>query len=263
MRYDREGDAMKTDDLGSMVDFLNGELKVSDFSDDSHNGLQVQNAGRIRRVCCGVDASLDFFEQAAARGANLLVCHHGLSWGDSLKRITDLNYRRLKFLIERDMALYACHLPLDAHPELGNNARICQALGLAERRPFGLYRGIQIGFRGTLPRAVSFRTFRRRAAALFQNEIRALDFGRSAVRTVAVVSGGAAAEIEEAGRLGVDVYVTGESTLAAYHLAREYGINAVFAGHYATEVFGVQALAALLAQRFSVPAEFLRLPTPY
>jgi dinuclear metal center YbgI/SA1388 family protein len=250
--------------LDRITAFLDRELRVQDFaSDSSHNGLQVQSSGRVTRVCCGVDASLEFFREARRRGADLLVCHHGLSWGDSLKRITDLNYRRIRFLIENDMALYACHLPLDAHPRLGNNARICEALGLRQRRPFGLYRGVRIGFAGRLVRPLPYEQFKKRVARLTGGTLRTMDFGKRTVRTVAVVSGGGSEELGEAGRTGVDVFLSGEPTLAAYHQAQDFGINAVFAGHYATEVFGVGALSEIIQRRFRVPAEFVDLRVPY
>lgn len=249
--------------LSRIVDVLDRELKAQDFQDHSHNGLQVENSGRIRRVCAGVDASLAFFEKAAEKKADLLVCHHGLSWGDSLKRITDLNYRRLKFLMEHDMALYACHLPLDAHPRLGNNALICKALGLRGVKPFGCYHGMTIGFKGALPAALPYRRFKEMVREVFGNIVATMDFGKQTVRTVAVVSGGAADEIAEAGAAGIDVYVSGEPKLTAWHLAQEYGINAVFAGHYATEVFGVKAIAELLSRRMAVKAEFIDMAVPF
>ena len=243
--------------LKKIVALLDRELAIRAFADDSHNGLQVENAGKITRVCCGVDASLEFFAAAVKRKADLVVCHHGLSWGGSLARITGLNYRRLKLLLDNGVALYACHLPLDAHPRYGNNAQICQAFGLRQLKPFGLYRGIPIGFSGSLPKAVSYTVFKERVRRVFGNTVGSMDFGRRAVRTIAVVSGGAAAEIEEAGQKGLDVFISGEPSLMAYHLAQEYGINAIFAGHYATEVFGVKALARLLASRFRLQTEFL------
>ncbi|MBN1652872.1 MAG: Nif3-like dinuclear metal center hexameric protein [Deltaproteobacteria bacterium] len=125
--------------LKQITDFLDKQLAISDYQDSSHNGLQVENRREIKQVCCGVDASMEFFQAARAAGANLLICHHGLSWDVSLKRITGLNYERVSYLIGNDMALYACHLPLDAHPRLGNNAQICKALGLVELKPFGVY----------------------------------------------------------------------------------------------------------------------------
>ncbi|HUU46025.1 MAG TPA: Nif3-like dinuclear metal center hexameric protein [Acidobacteriota bacterium] len=128
--------------LQKIVSFLDRQLNIAAFQDDSNNGLRAQNSGKVQRACVGVDASMAFFERAAERKADLMICHHGLSWGDSLKRITGLNYRRMKFLLDRDMALYACHLPLDAHPRLGNNAQICKALGLTGLKPFGFSHGV-------------------------------------------------------------------------------------------------------------------------
>ena len=243
--------------LKTIVSFLDRELNIKAFADDSHNGLQVENSGKIIRVVTGVDASLAFFEEAAQRKAQMVICHHGLSWGDSLKRISRLNYRRLKFLLDHDLALYACHLPLDAHPRLGNNAQIARALGLRRLKPFGLYHGIPIGFSGSLSKAMPYTTFKAHVHRVFGNTVGTMDFGKRRVRTVAIVSGGAAEMIDEAGQKGIDVYLSGEPQLMAYHLAREYGINAIFAGHYATEVFGVQALARLLSSRFGLKTEFI------
>ncbi len=249
--------------LHDITSFLDRELNVAAFTDASHNGLQVENSGRIRRVCVGVDASLEFFEKAATAGADLLICHHGLSWGDSLRRITELNYRRVKFLLDHDLALYACHLPLDAHPTLGNNARICKAFGLRTVKPFGVYNGMTIGFRGSLPKAMSYDRFKQRAHTLFGNMVGSVDAGKTTVRTVGVISGGAADEIAQAGAQGLDVYVSGEPKLMAWHLAREYGINAIFAGHYATETFGVKAVAAMLSQRMDVQTRFIDMAIPF
>ncbi len=248
--------------LNKVTSFLDRQLRVADFPDLSHNGLQVQNSGKLRRICLGVDASLAFFEQAAKRKADLVICHHGLSWGDSLKRITGLNYRRLRFLLEHDMALYACHLPLDAHPHLGNNAQICQALGLRGLKPFGLYHGLRLGFEGQLPKTISYLDFKKLSKKIFGNMLATLDFGKARVRRVAVISGGAGDVIAEAGQQGLDVYVSGEPQLTAWHLAQEYEINAVFAGHYATEVFGLKALAKRLASEFRLSAEFIDLQIP-
>jgi len=247
----------------TIADFLDRELDTGAFDDLSHNGLQVANSGRVGTVCSGVDASMEFFEAARRRGAGLIICHHGLSWGDSLKRITDLNYRRLAFLIQNDMALYASHLPLDAHPRHGNNALICRAMGLRELKPFGLYQGRKIGFEGRLPRPLSYEAFKKRAARQLGRDVQSMDFGKKTVRRVAVVSGGAAGEIEEAGCKGVDVFLSGEPALPAYRLAQEYGIHAIFGGHYATEVFGVRALADVVRRRFGVKAEFIDLRVPY
>jgi dinuclear metal center YbgI/SA1388 family protein len=250
--------------LSKIVRFLDKELRIADFTDPSHNGLQVENSGKVTRVCCGVDASMEFFEETARRGADLVVCHHGLSWGDSLKRITDLNYKRLSFLIRHDMALYACHLPLDAHPRLGNNAQLCKVLGLRKVKPFGLYAGKMIGVAGELPRAMPYGEFKKLVGRTVANgNMQTMDFGKKTVSTVGIVSGGAADEIVEAGQAGLDVYLTGEPKLFAWHFAQEYLINAIFAGHYATERFGVIAVGQELTRRFGLRVEFIDLQVPF
>ncbi len=251
--------------LTDITAYLDRELKPETFQDPSHNGLQIENTGRIRTVRCGVDASMAFFEEAHAQGADLLICHHGLSWGDSLTRITDLNFRRVKYLITHDMALYASHLPLDAHPVHGNNACIANALGLQALTPFGHYHGQTLGYAGRLPKAMPYTAFKRQAAGVFGPDaaLSSMDFGKTRVRTVAVVSGGAADMVAEAGRAGVDVYVTGEPVLAAYSIAQEYGVNTIFAGHYATEGFGVRALGRILGKQFGLDTGFINLSIPY
>lgn len=249
--------------LKTIVSFLDRELNVGGFKDDCHNGLQVENSGTVKRICTGVDASLPFFERAAERKADLVICHHGMSWGDSLRRITHLNYRRVKFLLDHNMAVYACHLPLDAHPRHGNNALICKALGLRALKPFGIFHGAAIGLRGSLPRPMPLSEFKRLAQDVFGQVVATMDFGRKQVRTVAVISGGAPNQVGDAGECGVDVYVTGEPNLGAFNQAQEYGINAVFAGHYASETFGVKAVAAILSKRYRIPVEFIDMRIPY
>ena len=249
--------------LNKITAHLDKLLKLDQFTDGSNNGLQVANKGNVTRIACGVDASLEFLEAAYAQGANMVICHHGISWGDSLKYITDLNYKRIAYLIEHDMALYAAHLPLDAHPRYGNNAQICKALKLQDITPFGEYGGTTIGFSGKLPKAVSYNKFKQQVKKVMQNELQTMDFGKKTVRSVAVVSGGAAAEVADAGQDGIDVYLSGEPTLQGYNLAKEYGINAIFAGHYATEVFGVKALGKMLTTKFKLKADFIDLKIKY
>jgi len=249
--------------LEKIVGFLDRELKIAEFEDSSNNGLQVENSGRIGKVCCGVDASMEMFEESRRLGADLVITHHGISWGDSMKRISGLNYSRVGYLIRNDMALYSCHLPLDAHPVYGNNAQICDALGLRDVKPFGEYHGSEIGFEGRLPKAMTYASFKKLVTRVVGTELKTMDFGKKRVTTVAVVSGGAAGEVDEAGGKGVDVYLSGEPALVAYSLAQEHGINAIFAGHYATEVFGVKALARLLKKKFKLDVEFVDLGVPY
>ncbi len=246
-----------------ITDFLNRELCIESFNDSSHNGLQVANSGTVKRVCCGVDGSMEFFEAARERNADFLICHHGISWGPSLRMINGMNYERVRFLIENDMALYACHLPLDAHPVHGNNAQICDALGLQKRTPFCEYAGSMIGFRGQLPKAVSYTAFKKTVAKLVGQDIQSMDFGGDRVRTVAVVSGGAADGVKDAGLAGVDAFITGEPKLEAYCVAQEMKVNAIFAGHYATETFGPRALGKLVAQKFKLKQDFVNFKVPF
>ena len=246
-----------------IVAYLNRELCIDAFRDSSHNGLQVANSGSVQKVCCGVDASLEFFEAARDRGANLLICHHGISWGDSLSLIQGVNYERVRFLIENDMALYACHLPLDAHPVHGNNAQICDALDIRKRKPFGEYAGSLIGFRGALAEPMSYSAFKNKVRKVVGQDIQTMDFGRKQIRTVGVISGGAADGVEEAAREGLDVFMSGEPKLEAYIVAQHMKINAIFAGHYATEVFGPRALGKLVAKTFKVKQEFIDFKIPF
>lgn len=245
--------------LQAIAGFLDRELRIGDYDDSSNNGLQVENSGDVRKICCGVDATLKFFQEARRRKAELVICHHGLSWRDSLKRITGLNYRRVGYLIKNDMALYGCHLPLDGHQRHGNNMLIAKAIGLTHLGKFARHGGVEIGVVGTLARPIPYERFKKQIRRLMDNPLRTMDFGKRTIRTVAVVSGGAAGDIAEAREKGADVFLSGEPTLAAYGDAQDCGINAVFAGHYATETFGVKALAALLKRKFRVDTEFLDL----
>lgn len=250
--------------LEKITTYLDKLLKIASFEDGSHNGLQVQNSGQVGKIACGVDADLTTFEAARERGANLLVVHHGISWGDSLKRITDMNYERIAYLVRNDMALYAAHLPLDAHPQYGNNALICRLLGLHNIRPFGNYRGQVIGFQGELPRAVTFDVLFEKVRKKLNPDIRTMPFGGKRIKRIAVISGGGGPDLlAEAARSGIDAFVSGEPTLAAWGVARDMRIHAVFAGHYATETLGVNALAECLQKRFKLPAEFIKLDVPY
>lgn len=251
--------------LATLVALLDAELRLDLFpQDDSHNGLQVACSDKpIRRICCGVDASLPFFEAAAAWGADLLICHHGLSWGSSLKRITGLNYRQLEFLIRHDLALWACHLPLDAHARLGNNAQLAQALKLRRLQPFGVYRGTPIGFAGELARPMSFDNFADRLQQELGRKVASYQFGSALIRSVGIVSGGAADSVSEAAARGLDAFVTGEPSLVGYNLSQQLGVNSFYGGHYATERYGVAAIGKWLQESHGLTTTFIDLNLPF
>jgi len=241
------------------VSYLDKELRIREISDSSNNGLQVENAGKVMRVACGVDASLEFFEAAQKRGANLLIVHHGLSWKDSLKMITHLNYKWIKFLVDNDMALYGCHLPLDTHPKHGNNVLIGRALGLKNLKPFGAYEGSKIAWSGNIPAGMKYVQFRQNVAKVFGRELMEMNFGPGLVKNVVVVSGGGCGLLSDAVEAGADMFVSGEPTLAGRNLLKDAGLNGLFGGHYVTEMFGVKALAEVVKRKYGIPAEFIDL----
>jgi dinuclear metal center YbgI/SA1388 family protein len=243
---------------------LNDVLKVASFSDVSNNGLQVNNRGPIQHLITAVDASLETMQRAVDSGAQMLVVHHGLSWGNSLARIDGLNYKLISFAIEHNLALYAAHLPLDAHPTLGNNAGLAKAIGLEDLRPFLHYHGQTIGFAGRLPEPLSHQAFAERVkAAVAPQRMESFNFGKEMIETVGICSGGAPEGIDEAAREGLDCYLCGEANLVAYNLAKGWGMNAVFAGHYATERFGVRALGQWIQTQFGISCRFLDFDLPY
>jgi dinuclear metal center YbgI/SA1388 family protein len=222
------------------------------------NGLQVENRGAVTRIAATVDASLATVRLAAAAGADLLLVHHGLFWTPA-HPWTGHRHKLLRCLLDHNLAVYSSHLPLDAHPRLGNNARLCAALGLTKLRPFFLSHGQTIGFQAAadISRADLIRRLRRATGT----EPRVIPAGPKHCRRIGVVSGGAGEELKQAAEEGVDTYITGEGPHWTYSVAEELGINVLYGGHYATETFGVKALAAHLSRRFKVPWVFLDHPT--
>ncbi len=245
----------------ALVDYLDELLEVASIEDRSNNGLQVEGVRTVERVAFAVDASLAAFEAAVAAGAQLLVVHHGLFWGEPIM-LTGIHRRRIQALLAAGVSLYAVHLPLDFHSQLGNNAVLARWLGLQEAGPFGQYKGHPAGVAGSLPQTVSLNTFAARVEeALGEPVIRIWPFGPSEVRRVGIVSGGAGFLLDQAAEAGVHVYLTGEMSHSAYHQAQELGLNVVFGGHYATETAGLKALADQLAREFGLETIFLDLPT--
>ncbi len=235
-------------------------LRPEQFADwdGAHNGLQVENRGRVRRLAAAVDASPATVELALAAGADLLLVHHGLFWTPRVPW-TGSTYRLLRRLLEGDLAVYSAHLPLDAHPRLGNNARLCAALALRPSRPFFECKGRLIGRRARTrrPRAELLEGLRRAVGS----EVRLIPAGPEICREIGVVSGAAGAELARVATEGVDTFITGEGPHWTFARAEELGVNVFYAGHYATETFGVKALAAHLARKFGLPWTFLDHPS--
>lgn len=249
---------MQRDEL---VKYLDDLLRIKAIEDSSNNGLQVEGAAQVRRLAFAVDASLAAFEGARAAGAQMLVVHHGLFWGQPLM-VTGTHRRRLGMLIDAEISLYAAHLPLDFHPELGNNVTLARWLGLAGVEPFGDYKGQPAGYAGRLPEALTVDDLAARVeAALGEPVSKVWAFGRPTVETMGIISGGAARFVDQAAAAGLDAFLTGEISHGAFHEARELGVNVIFGGHYATETVGLKALAEHLAAQFGLETTFLDLPT--
>ena len=246
--------------LAEVVGFLDEYLGVKDFPDypNALNGLQVEGAERVARFAVAVDASAAVIESVRA-WADLLIVHHGLFW-DGLKPLTGPHFRRIRLLVESGTAVYAAHLPLDGHPEVGNAAVLARALGIASPEPFGEYRGTHIGCRGILP-ATPLADLAAALSALTGDPVRTLPGGPDTVTEVGIVTGGGASMVGGAADAGLDVLITGEASHHHAIQAAEAGVSVLLAGHYATEVWGVKAIRGLLEDRFAIEGRFVDSPT--
>lgn len=241
--------------LAELVAFLDAELRTAEVTDypGAHNGLQLENAGEVTRVACAVDACEAVIEAAAEAGADLLIVHHGLLWGGA-QRFVGPGFRKLRRAIAAGLAIYSSHLPLDKHPRLGNNALLARALGIRKTTPF-LDIGVQAAV--NLPLA----TLVDRVEAAVQAPVHLAPGGPDRVRRLGILTGGGGSQVEKAATAGVDTLLTGEGPHHTYTLAEELGVNLLYAGHYATETFGVKALGAEIEKRFGLPWAFIDHPT--
>ncbi len=248
-------------DLHELVSWLDDYLRVREVPDfpGALNGLQVESSGRpVRRVAAAVDAAEATIARALAGGADLVLVHHGLFW-DGNQPVTGRRYRRLKPLLEADVALYAAHLPLDVHPEVGNNAVLARALGIEVRGSFGEHRGMPLGAWGELE--IHREALCARLDELLGGRVRLLPGGPERIRRVGVITGGAGDEISAAIAAGLDAFVTGEGKHHHFFDATEGGINVLFGGHYATETWGVKALARRLEETHGIEWFFVDHPS--
>jgi len=214
-------------------------------------------------VASGVSAHRELFERAASAGAGLVLVHHGLFWDRAPRHLSPTLAARLRVLLERHMNLAAYHLPLDAHPDIGNNALIAEGLGCRERVPFGLHHGVPIGVRARFPDGgVPPEELFARVEALTGRRPLVFDSGPERVRSIGIVSGGGASSLGEAIEEGLDAFLTGEPAEPAREEAREAGIHFVAAGHYATETFGIRRLGDVVAERFDLEHRFIDVPNP-
>jgi dinuclear metal center YbgI/SA1388 family protein len=245
-----------------IIAFLDELLDIRAFSDYGPNGLQVPGAEEVSLVVSGVSAQRELFERAAAEGAQLVLCHHGLFWDFHPRTIGPQMKQRLRVLFDADISLAGYHLPLDAHPEVGNNALICAALGLERAEPFAEHKGRTLGFVGRSADGIPFAELKRRCVDAFAQEPFVFDSGPELVRSVAIVSGGAQGSFREAIDHGVDAFLTGEVAEHVMADAREGGVHYIAAGHYATERFGIRRLGEIVADRFGIEHRFVEIPNP-
>jgi dinuclear metal center YbgI/SA1388 family protein len=238
-------------------------LSPGRFEDYCVNGLQVPGPSEVRTLATGVSANAELFELAAAEGADLLLVHHGLFWGAGVAALDPVLARRLALLFDADIALAAYHLPLDAHPEIGNNALLARALGAGELAPFARHRGEPIGFLARLPgEGLTAADLAARVAEICGREPLHLDGGPGRIQSLAIVSGAGADHLAEAAGAGADALLTGEAEERSQALARECGVHLLAAGHHATETFGIRALGERIAAGFDVRHVFLDVPNP-
>lgn len=238
-------------------DTLLRTAEIKDY-DGAVNGLQMENNGSVTRIAAAVDASPATVRKAIVAGANLMIVHHGLFWG--LRHPwTGRNYELIRLLLDNNVAIYSSHLPLDAHPKLGNNTLLCSALGLRNLKPFFVSHETALGFQTV--KNISRDELALRLSKAVGGRVEVIPGGPKVCKRIGVVTGGAGSELKKAAQEGVDTFITGEGPHWTFAMAEELGVNVLYAGHYATETFGVKALAAHLAAKFRVPWIFVDHPT--
>lgn len=247
-------------DLQELVRFMDETLKVGDIPDypGALNGLQLENAGVVNKVGAAVDASLAVFRRAVDEGVDLLIVHHGMFW-QGAQVLTGPRYQKLKWAMDHDLAVYSAHIPLDVHPVLGNNALLAKAIGMDAAMPFFDWKGIQLGLMQELDLGRGDLLARLEQAV--GGDVHLCPGGAESVGRVGLITGGAGTEVEAVAACGIDTFITGEGSHWTYPLAEELGVNLLYAGHYATETFGVRALARRLEQEYALESTFIDHPT--
>jgi dinuclear metal center YbgI/SA1388 family protein len=230
-------------------------------ADSAINGLQVASRKQdIKKMAFAVDASLESFRRASEWGADALFVHHGLFWG-ICEALVGTYYERFRFLVEHDLALFAAHLPLDSHPEWGNNINLARQIGLNDIQPFGEYKGIKIGYKGTLATPLTLGKVSQLICGREESCLGRLAFGRQAIRTVGIVSGGDPRSAYQAIEEGLDLFITGDASHEIYHVCLEAGLNVIFGGHYQTQIYGLNSRPQHLKKTTGLETTFIDIPT--
>ena len=248
--------------INELDSYFRSFLSIDELSgtDASLNGVQVENSADINCIAFAVDACMESFRRAKEAGAQMVFVHHGLFWGHE-KSITGIHYQRLKFLIENNIALYAAHLPLDIHPLIGNNVALARKAGLIDLKPFGEYHGIKVGVKGRFQNPVTAAQVLECLGYDRAELLACLNFGKDKNITGAVITGGGESDVDAAVDEDVDLYITGDASHTVYHTCLENRINMISAGHYRTEVYGVQNVADKVSEDLGLKTVFIDIPT--
>ena len=247
--------------LSSLVEEANRFLNVAGISDYCPNGLQVEGRPQVQRIISGVTASQALLDAAVQAGADVVLVHHGYFWKGEDACITGIKQRRLKTLLNHDISLLAYHLPLDIHPQVGNNVQLAHQLGIRIEGDLEPGNPRTVGLVGELEWPISLGDFAQRVQDVLGRQPLVVE-GPALVRRIGWCTGGGQGYIEQAVGAGVDVFLSGEASEQTYHCARENGIGFIAAGHHATERYGVQALGEYLARRFALEHLFIDCPNP-
>ncbi len=247
--------------LKRVVSFLDTLLDIHSVKDGSWNGLQFDGGADVKKILFAVDSGADVFKKAVEEGADLVVVHHGLFWSHSDPSYTGVMKKRIDILYYNNISLYTCHLPLDLHRSVGNNAGIISILGARVTSDFISYGGTPLSYTGRLKKAVTLNSLVKKLNTALHTECNVLPFGPKKIKTVGVLSGSSShGHLDEAISRGCDLFITGEQ-IDIYHTAKDAGINIIFAGHHATETVGIKSLCAVVKKKLKVKTVFVDIPT--
>jgi len=242
--------------LNDIVNYADSYLRIHEFSDYCPNGLQVEGQAQVQKLACAVTASLAVLEQAIEWGAQCLLVHHGYFWKNERVTVVGMKKRRLQALLNADMSLLGYHLPLDAHPIVGNNVQIAHRLGVSDLQGLQKTRKTSVGNVGRLAAPMDISEFVSLSERIFDRKAIHINSGPKQIQKIALCTGGAQHLIEDAAEHQADVYLTGEISEQTVHIARECGLHFIAAGHHATERYGVQAMAGHLSEKFALEQRF-------
>lgn len=248
--------------LEQLVRYLDSYLRTSEIKDQANNGLQVEGAEDVNKMTFAVDACMEAFRRSESSGAQMLVVHHGLFWEEALM-LRGIHRQRISYLLQHNISLYAAHLPLDVHPEVGHNVQLARLLGLEVTGTFGDYNGVLLGVLAESKEELPLSRLVKVLEDKLNAKMTVLNYGPKKIRRVGIISGRAASMVDQAGEQKLDLFLTGETSHTAFHHIAERGLNVVCGGHYATETLGLKALAGHLREKFGLQTEFLHIPTGF